>query len=334
MNLGIVVPCYNEEEVLPLAASRLGGLLQRLERSGMVSPESRIYFVDDGSRDRTWAVIRELAARDARFAGIRLSRNRGHQNALLAGLFTAPGDVLISIDADLQDDVDAIERMLREHLKGADVVYGVRRRRDTDSFFKRFSAQAFYRLIAALGAESVYNHADYRLLSRRALEALRQYREVNLFLRGIVPLIGYPSAIVEYDRAERAAGTTKYPLRRMIGLALEAVTSFSVVPLRIISLAGFLIFAGTIGISLWVLWIRFVTGTAVPGWASVVLPMYFLGGIQIFCIGMLGEYLGKVYSEVKGRPRFFMQDSVNLESVQHEAAPGAVAAVKVAGMSR
>ncbi len=239
--------------------------------------------------------------------GIKLARNCGHQTALLAGLFTAKGDAIVSIDADLQDDIGAIKEMVDRFRAGTDIVYGVRRLRDTDSLFKHLSAEFFYRLIRALGVESVHNHADFRLISRRVLESLKQYREVNLYLRGIIPLLGFRSEIVYYDRAKRFAGISKYPLRKMIALALEAVTSFSIVPLRFITFVGFTVFGGSMLVSLWALWVRFFSGNVVPGWTSVVLPMYFLGGIQIFCIGILGEYLGKIYAEVKARPRFFIE---------------------------
>lgn len=319
MKLGIVIPCYNEEEVLPETIRQVTGLIGRLVSTGKISVDSKIFFVDDGSKDRTWAMIEHHAAQSRHIAGIKLSRNRGHQNALIAGLFTADGDVLISVDADLQDDINSIEQMVDRFHAGADIVYGVRRRRETDTAFKRLAAEGFYKLIAALGAESVYNHADYRLMSRRAVECLKQYAEVNLFLRGIVPLIGFKSEIVYYDRTSRFAGESKYPLTKMIALALDAITSFSVAPLRVITLAGFLIFLGSMLVTLWALWVRFFTSDAVPGWTSVVLPMYFLGGIQIFCIGMLGEYLGKIYAEVKSRPRFFIEKTVPDTAIEHEA---------------
>ena len=324
MKLGIVVPCYNEEEVLHEAAKRLQVLVSRLIVSGKISADSKIFFVDDGSRDRTWSLIEELSRQSSAVAGIKLSRNRGHQNALIAGLFTADGDVLVSIDADLQDDIEVIEQMVDEHRRGMDIVYGVRKKRDSDTFFKRFTAETFYRLIRRLGAESIHNHADYRLMSRRAIEGLRCFDEVNLFLRGIVPLIGYPSSIVYYDRSERFAGESKYPLKRMIGLALDAVTSFSVVPLRIITLTGFIVFAGTMLMSAWILWIKIFTDQAVPGWASTVLPLYFIGGIQILCIGVLGEYLGKVYSEVKARPRYIVEKTANISSTYVIPAPAGI----------
>lgn len=319
MKLGIVIPCYNEEQVLPETHRRMTLLLERLVGAGKIAAESRIFYVDDGSRDRTWTIIDQLAETDRRAVGIKLSRNRGHQNALIAGLFTAEGDALVSIDADLQDDVDAIEAMVDKYHAGAEVVYGVRVQRDADSAFKRLTAEGFYRLIARLGAESVFNHADYRLMSRRAIECLKQYGEVNLFLRGIVPMIGLRSEVVYYERSRRFAGESKYPLRSMIALALDAITSFSVVPLRMITFAGFLIFAGSMLVTLWALWVRFFTDAAVPGWTSVVLPMYFLGGVQIFCIGMLGEYLGKTYAEVKSRPRYFIEKIVSAASLERPA---------------
>jgi glycosyltransferase involved in cell wall biosynthesis len=311
MKLGIVIPCYNEEEVLPETSRRIIALIDRLVAVGKIGDDSQVFFVDDGSKDRTWALIEALASRSRRVVGIKLSRNRGHQNALIAGLFNAEGDALVSVDADLQDDLDAIEKMIERFRAGVEIVYGVRKRRETDTTFKRATAEAFYRLIAALGAESVHNHADYRLMSRRAVECLKQYAEVNLFLRGIVPLIGFKSEVVYYDRVSRFAGESKYPLKKMVSLALDAITSFSVVPLRLITLAGSIIFVVSMIITLWALWVRLFTTAAVPGWTSVVLPMYFLGGIQILCIGILGEYLGKTYVEVKARPRYFIEATVS-----------------------
>ena len=308
--LGIVVPCFNEEEVLPETARRLTTLLQEMMAAGQVTAGSQIVFIDDGSRDRTWAMIEAMASTDARIGGIKLSRNRGHQNALLAGLYTCDADVLLSVDADLQDDIQVIPEMVQAYARGAQIVYGVRNDRSSDGFFKRASAQGFYRIISALGAESVYNHADFRLMSRQAVEALKSFREVNLFLRGMVPLIGFKSAIVYYTRSERFAGESKYPLRKMIALALEAVTSFSVAPLRFITGIGFLVFFLSIMMGLWTLWVKLFTVHAVPGWASTMLPIYFLGGIQILCIGIIGEYLGRVYQETKGRPRYIIEKHV------------------------
>jgi glycosyltransferase involved in cell wall biosynthesis len=262
--------------------------------------------------------------------GIKLSRNRGHQNALLAGMFSAEGDMIVSIDADLQDDIDAIRAMVEKYLEGCEVVYGVRKRRRTDSFFKRFTAETFYRLLAFLGAQTIYNHADYRLLSRRAIEALKEFREVNLFLRGIIPLIGFESAVVYYDRNARFAGESKYPLRKMIALALDAVTSFSVVPLRFITLIGFGVFFLTACMIVFILWVRFFTDLAIPGWASTLLPIYLLGGIQILCLGVIGEYLGKLYAESKARPRYLIEQIKRPDSArlaERDAAGGSGRAV-------
>lgn len=308
--LGIVVPCFNEEEVLPETARRLTALLQQMMTDGHVAAGSQIVFVDDGSRDRTWEMIERLAQSDTRVGGIKLSRNRGHQNALLAGLYTCDADVLLSVDADLQDDIQVIPEMVHAYARGAQVVYGVRNNRASDGLFKRATAQTFYRLMSALGAESVYNHADFRLMSRRAIEALKTFREVNLFLRGMVPLIGFKSAIVYYTRSERFAGESKYPLRKMLALALDAVTSFSVAPLRFITAIGFLVFLLSVAMGLWTLWVKLFTDRAVPGWTSTLLPIYLLGGIQILCTGVLGEYLGKVYQETKARPRYIIEKHV------------------------
>lgn len=319
LRLHIVVPCYNEQEVFPEACRQFDALLGRLIDKGKLAAGSGIIFVDDGSRDATWALIEQAAQQRPRVAGLKLSRNRGHQNAVLAGMMSADGDAVVTIDADLQDDIEAIERMVDRHLEGADIVYGVRNERATDTFFKRNSAVLFYRTLAFFGVELVHNHADFRLMSRRAIEALRDYREVNLYLRGIVPLIGYRSAIVEYERRVRFAGESKYPLSKMIKLALQAITSFSTVPLQIITVTGFVVFAGAMAVSAWVLWTALFTDHAVPGWASTVLPMTVLGGIQILCLGVIGAYLGKIYGEVKSRPRYV------IEQVTQPAPPGAPA---------
>jgi len=294
-------------------SNRLVNLLMELIKKDKIENASKIYFVDDGSQDETWSIIEAICDHDTHFAGIKLSKNRGHQNALLAGLFTAHGDALISIDADLQDDIFIIEEMIDAYQSGFDIVYGVRKRRQADTIFKRLTAALFYKIIRILvGKDSINNHADYRLMSKRAIDGLKQYNEVNLYLRGLVPLLGFNAKIVYYDRAERFAGDSKYPLRRMISLALDAVTSFSVVPLRIITFVGFLTFLGSMSITIWILWVKYFTDSAVPGWASTVLPMYFLGGIQILCIGILGEYMGKIYSEVKARPRYIISKIKNL----------------------
>lgn len=307
MKLTIVVPCYNEEAVLPETAARLQELLADLMARDRIASDSYVLCVDDGSKDGTWTLIERLAGTSPLFRGIKLSRNRGHQNALLAGLFSADGDITISIDADLQDDLKAIEKMIDAHARGADVVYGVRRGRNTDSAFKRFTAEGYYWLLARFGVEIVFNHADFRLLSRRVLQALASFGETNLFLRGIVPQLGFPSAIVYYDRTERLAGESKYPLGKMLSLAWQGITSFSSAPLRAITGLGLLVSAGSIAFSLWALWIRLMTDQAVPGWASTVVPIYFLGGIQLLCIGILGEYVAKLYMETKRRPRYFVE---------------------------
>jgi len=311
--LDIVVPCFNEKEVLPETCSRLVALLQRLIESHKISPGSKICFIDDGSTDETWKLIEQLSAENPLVSGVKLSRNRGHQNALIAGLFTVTGDVVVSIDADLQDDIDSIELMIDKFNSGVDIVYGVRGERPTDSVFKRTTAKLFYKLMAILGTELVFNHADYRLMSRRAIESLKQYPEVNLFLRGIVPLLGFKSDVVTYTRSERFAGESKYPLKKMLVFAIEGITSFSIVPLRLITLLGFLVFTGSMLVAAWVLWAKFFTDGTIPGWASIVLPMSFLGGVQILCTGILGEYLGKVYAETKSRPRFFIDKYIDDE---------------------
>ncbi|WP_295430417.1 glycosyltransferase family 2 protein [uncultured Thiodictyon sp.] len=310
VRLAIVVPCYNEEAVLPETNRRLLAQLTRLRELGLTSDDSTLFYVDDGSQDGTWRLIESLAAADSRVHGLKLSRNRGHQWALMAGLLAVEGDALVSIDADLQDDVTVIEAMVREHLAGAEVVYGVRDLRQTDGAFKRGTALLYYRVMKMMGVELVYNHADFRLLGRRAVEALRQYGEVNLFLRGIVPLIGYRAATVKYDRAERFAGVSKYPLRKMLNFAIEGITSFSVVPLRLITLLGFLVSCFSFVMILYIVYGTLVLQAVVPGWASSVVPIYFLGGIQLVSIGILGEYVAKIYLETKQRPRYFIEESI------------------------
>ena len=304
--LSIVVPCFNEEAMLPETFKRLTALLNQLIANNRITDSSRIYFVDDGSRDRTWELIEEAFRENPRIGGVKLSRNMGHQKALLAGLLSVPGDAIVSIDADLQDDPQVIMQMINHYHSGAQIVYGVRRRRDTDTRFKRMTAEAYYHILQTMGVDVVFNHADYRLMSRRAVDALKDYGEVNVFLRGIIPTIGYQSTVVEYNRVERFAGESKYPLRKMIALALDGVTSFSAMPLRFIALLGLMTFVGSILISLWVLWIRLVSDDALPGWASTVLPMSFLGGTQLLGIGVLGEYVSKIYMETKRRPRYII----------------------------
>lgn len=310
IQLAIVVPCYNEQEVLPETNRRMLALLDRMQASALITQNSGIHYVDDGSRDGTWPLIEQLAALDPRVHGLKLSRNRGHQMALLAGLMVVEGDALVSIDADLQDDVAVIEQMVVEHAGGAEVVYGVRDSRATDTVFKRQTALMYYGLMKRMGVDLVHNHADFRLLGRRAVEALRQYGEVNLFLRGIVPLIGYRASTVKYDRAERFAGVSKYPLRKMLAFAVEGVTSFSIVPLRIITVLGFVVSIFSFLMILFVVYGTLVMKAALPGWASTVVPVYFLGGIQLLSIGILGEYVAKIYLETKGRPRYFIEKSL------------------------
>jgi glycosyltransferase involved in cell wall biosynthesis len=304
VEMSLVIPCHNEEEVLPETVRRLQALFDEMVSRGMITSGSRIYFVDDGSRDRTWGLIESFAGDSAFCHGIKLSRNKGHQNALLAGLCLAEGEAVISIDADLQDDLGAIAAMLKAYLAGHDVVYGVRRSRSVDTMSKRLTARIYYRLLQAMGVDVVFDHADYRLLSRRAIEALRNYSEVNLFLRGIIPQLGFSSTHVYYDRAERYAGESKYPFRRMLAFAWEGITSFSALPLRAITALGVLVSFGTFLVTLWALWARLFTTMTVPGWASTVLPIYFLSGVQLLCLGIIGEYLAKVYLETKRRPRF------------------------------
>jgi len=314
--ISLVVPCYNEQEVLPITIPKLIDLLLELSQKGKIATSSRVVLIDDGSRDETWKIIEARASASPQVTGIKLSRNRGHQNALLAGLWNAPGDALISIDADLQDDLVAVEQMIDAFLSGADIVYGVRRSRSTDTPMKRLSAEWYYRVLHLMGVEVVFNHADYRLLSRRAVEALREFREVNLFLRGVIPLLGFPSSIVYYDRKERAAGASKYPLNKMIGLAWQGITSFSAMPLRFITAIGFGVFVGSLLVSGWALAVRLFTDRVVPGWASTVVPMYLLGGIQLLGIGVIGEYLAKIYMETKARPQYFVEKLAGAEQIE------------------
>ena len=306
--LYIVVPCYNEEAVLPETSRRLREKLETLAAMGKISPQSRVLFVNDGSKDRTWEIIRALHEECPLFSGVDLTRNRGHQNALLAGLMTAKDrcDMAISMDADLQDDVDAVDAMVDKFQEGCDIVYGVRSSRAKDTFFKRFTAEGFYRLMSLMGAETVFNHADYRLMSRRALEGLSQFREVNLFLRGIVPMVGYPSAVVEYERGERFAGESKYPLKKMLSFAMEGIPSLSTKPIRYITLLGFLIFLVSI-VMLATFIVKWALGMTVAGWASVICSVWAIGGLILLSLGVIGEYIGKIYLETKQRPRFLIR---------------------------
>lgn len=307
--LYIVIPCYNEQEVLPITAPMFLNKLKQLMSDGLISGDSRVMFVNDGSTDGTWDIISKLSAEDEHFIGISQSRNRGHQNALLAGLMEAKDrcDISISIDCDGQDDIDAMDKMIAEYLGGCEVVYGVRSSRETDSFFKRTTAQGFYRLLSAMGAEVVYNHADYRLVSSRVLRELASFKEVNLFLRGMVPLVGFKSTCVEYARCERLAGKSKYPLSKMLSLAADGITSLSVKPLRLITSFGvFVALLSFIGV-IWAI-ISALCGDTVAGWASTTCIVCFVGGVQLICLGIIGEYIGKIYLETKGRPRYIISE--------------------------
>ena len=314
--LYIVVPCYKETEVLPETSKRLKAKLEALIGAGKIAVGSKVLFVNDGSPDGTWVMIKEICEKDPLFAGANLSRNRGHQNALLAGLCVAAkcADVIISMDADLQDDIDAVDRMLDAYEKGNDIVYGVRANRDTDTAFKRVSAEGFYRLMTLLGVDIVFNHADYRLMSRRAVKALLSFPEVNLFLRGMVKLIGFPSTTVEYARTERFAGESKYPLKRMMALALDGITSFSIKPIRLVLGAGLLVSLIGIGILIWSLIVK-LRGLNTAGWTSLIGSIWMLGGVQMLSIGLIGEYIGKIYAETKHRPRYIIESVVNVNKL-------------------
>ncbi len=313
--LYMVIPCYNEEQVLPITSKQFLNKLQELISQGKISDDSRILFVDDGSKDSTWDIIRGLSRLDRHYMGIQQSRNRGHQNAVLAGLMEAKDrcDITISIDCDGQDDINAMDEMVEQYLSGCEIVYGVRSKRDTDTFFKRFSAESFYKLLKGMGVETVYNHADYRLVSSRVLQEFSNFKEVNLFLRGMFPLVGFKSTSVYYERHERIAGESHYPLRKMLALAFEGITSLSVQPLRVIMGLG----CGIAVLSfLGVIWsvIVALTGNTVPGWASMTCIICFIGGVQLICLGVLGEYIGKIYLEVKCRPRYIISKRTEDES--------------------
>ncbi|WP_343005625.1 MULTISPECIES: glycosyltransferase family 2 protein [unclassified Collinsella] len=307
--LAIVIPCYNEEEVLPITSGLFKAELEDLVAKGKVDPASHVLLVNDGSRDRTWELIEGLAASDPAFRGCSLSRNRGHQNALLGGLMEARGhcDATISIDCDGQDDIATMEAMVDAYLDGCDVVYGVRSSRETDTFFKRFTAQSFYRLLSSMGVECVYNHADYRLLGARALDALAEFREVNLFLRGMVPLVGFRSTSVYYERHERMAGESHYPLSKMLALAVNGITSLSVKPIRLITWTGLAVALASLVAIIWVL-VAHATGATVTGWASTTAAVCFMGGVQMLSLGVIGEYVGKIYLESKHRPRYVISE--------------------------
>ncbi|MED4970070.1 glycosyltransferase family 2 protein [Parageobacillus toebii] len=316
--LTIVVPCYNEEEVLPETIRQLRNLREELIAERLVSPESTLLFVDDGSGDATWDIIYKASLRYPEVKGVKLARNAGHQNALLAGLFAAKtrSDCIVSIDADLQDDISVIRDFVQKFHEGYEIVYGVRNKRDTDTFFKRHTAQWFYKLMRAMGVDLVYNHADYRLMSRRAVEELERFEEVNLFLRGIVPMLGFRSTTIYYDRKERFAGKTKYPLKKMIAFALDGITSFSITPIRIISLIGFVSFFVSLLFGVYFLLLKF-TGHTQTGWTSLITSIWFLGGLQLIAFGLIGEYIGKIYKETKRRPRYIVDlDLFNLPMPQ------------------
>ena len=315
--LYVVVPCYREEAVLPETARRLKQKLNTLRSEGKIGKNSRILFVNDGSKDRTWEIISDLHQGDPVFSGVNLSRNRGHQNALLAGLMTAVNyaDMIVSMDADLQDDINAMDAMIDAYHKGYDIVYGVRSSRKKDTFFKRFTAEGYYHLLQKMGVDIVFNHADYRLMSKRAVEGLSQFKEVNVFLRGIVPQIGYPWTTVEYARAERFAGESKYPLKKMLAFAFDGITSFSIKPMRLILGLGAVIFLLSLVMLAWTL-IDWALGHTVSGWASLMCSIWMIGGIQLLALGVIGEYIGKLYSEEKKRPRFIIERVLNIEKTE------------------
>ena len=319
--LYIVIPCYNEQEVLPITAPIFLQKLADLTAAGKISPDSRVLFVNDGSKDRTWEIICDLAARDPHYAGICQSRNRGHQNAVLAGLMEVKSrcDITISIDCDGQDDINAMDAMVDAYRDGCDVVYGVRSKRETDTFFKRFTAESFYKILNAMGAEVVFNHADYRLMSARVLEEFARFREVNLFLRGMVPLVGFKSTCVTYERHERMAGESHYPLSKMLALAFDGITSLSIKPIRFIT--GFGVFVALVSF-IGVLWavIEAALGLTVSGWASMTSIICFVSGVQLICLGVIGEYIGKIYLESKHRPRYIISDTTpNFGEIKEDA---------------
>lgn len=309
--LYFVVPCYNEEEMLPISSKAMLEKLTALIETGRISDKSRIMLVNDGSKDKTWEVISSLCKDSRYFAGVKLSRNKGHQNALLAGISEAVKhcDILVSLDADLQDDINAIDGFLDKRAEGCDIVYGVRCSREKDTFFKRFTAQSYYKILAKLGVEITYNHADYRLMSKRAAEALLSFKEVNLFLRGIVPMVGFKSDKVEYVRQERQAGESKYPLKKMLAFAFEGITSLSIKPIRMITTLGVLIFTVSIIMLIYFLAL-YILGRTVAGWATIVISIWGIGGLQLLAIGIIGEYIGKIYLETKERPRFIIEETI------------------------
>lgn len=306
--LYLVIPCYNEEEVLPLTKKELKEKMDNLIKENKISKDSKVMFVNDGSKDKTWELIEEYHNEDPLFVGVKLSRNKGHQNALLAGLMTAKkyADITISMDADLQDDINVIDKMIEENNKGSEIVYGVRSSRKKDSWFKRFTAESFYKLMRVMGVEVVFNHADCRLMSKRALDELERFDEVNLFLRGIVPLIGFQTSVATYERKERAAGESKYPLKKMLSFAWDGITSFSVKPLKMITTLGFIMLFISIIMIIYTIIVK-ILGNTVDGWAFIMLSIWFIGGVQLVSVGLIGEYVGKIYSETKHRPRYIIE---------------------------
>lgn len=309
--LYLVIPCYNEEAVINETSKRLLEKITSMINRNLINKDSKILFVNDGSKDSTWSIIEKLHDENPIFSGVNLSRNKGHQNALLAGLMTAKdyADITISLDADLQDDIEVLDKFVEEYYGGSDVVYGVRSSRETDTFFKRITALAFYKFMNVLGVDVMYNHADYRLMSKRALDGLSQFKEVNLFLRGIVPLIGYKFSVVEYERHERFAGESKYPLKKMLAFAWDGITSFSIKPIRIITGLGFFIFIISLMVLAYSLVMKF-TNRTVSGWTSLTTSIWMIGGIQLLSLGVIGEYVGKIYNETKERPRFIIEDKI------------------------
>jgi len=307
----VVLPCYNEEEVLPTSINEITMLMQKLIETKKVAQDSFLCFVDDGSKDKTWNVIDQFSKTNKLVKGLKLARNSGHQNALLAGLmhYKSKADIYITIDCDLQDDIEAIPKMIDLYNNGNEIVYGVRSSRDVDTVFKRKSAELFYDIQGAIGVDIIKNHADYRLISNKVLDCLSLYKERNLYLRAMFPLIGFKSDVVYYERKERFAGETKYPLKKMLAFAWDGITSFSTFPLKIITIIGFLIFFISMGMTAWILWIKFFTTQAIPGWASITIPIYFIGGLLLLSMGIIGEYIGKIYTESKQRPRYFIEKS-------------------------
>ena len=304
--LAIIVPCYNEEAIIETTIKKLKEKLDELINNNQIDKNSFIVFVDDGSKDNTWRIINSQISNNIK--GLKLSKNFGQQNAILAGLLSFDADIYITIDADLQDDIHVMNEMIEKYYNGCEVVYGVRKSRKNDSFFKRYSAESFYKFMKILGVEIVFNHADYRLMSKKIIENLKEFKEVNLFLRGIIPAIGFKSCKVYYDRLARSAGESKYPLKKMLSFAWDGITSFSIKPLRIISLIGFFVFIISLIIGIWALWEKFICRNTVAGWTSTIISLYFLGGIQLLSLGVIGEYIGKIYQETKKRPRFIIED--------------------------